>query len=370
MTIVQRQQSLHAEASATLDPDNWDDIRAQGHRMLDDMFDYAASIRERPVWSPIPDDVRARFHAGLPRQASDLGDVYREFTDFIVPYATGNVHPGFMGWVHGGGTAVGMLAEMLAAGLNANLGGRDHIPIEVERQVVEWTRQMFGFPGGASGIFVTGIPTVQPTIVMNYEASWDRSVPALGGQIRANAFHQTNDSIAALSGGFSIVNGVPLVTPANIGNSEATGLELSVKGSFLQNWRWGASYTPEVITDHFAAGLPVSATNVDYQHTTPTHVLKANLGWASGPWEIDGYLQYKSSFYGIAQPPSAVAVALGGGQLVRISDYVALDGRVAYKLNDWATLALTAQDFSQASQQQTSGANVERQVFGTLTVSF
>ena len=108
--------------------------------MLDDMLDYAANIRDRPVWRPIPDEVRARFHAGLPRQPSDLGEVYREFTDFIVPYATGNVHPGFMGWVHGGGTAVGMLAEMLAAGLNANLGGRDHIPIEVERQIVEWTR--------------------------------------------------------------------------------------------------------------------------------------------------------------------------------------------------------------------------------------
>ena len=52
--------------------------------------------------------------------------------------------------------AVGMLAEMLAAGLNANLGGRDHIPIEVERQIVEWTRAMFGFPREASGIFVTG----------------------------------------------------------------------------------------------------------------------------------------------------------------------------------------------------------------------
>ena len=32
----------------------------------------------------------------------------------------------------------GMLAEMLAASLNANLGGRDHIPIEVERQIVRW----------------------------------------------------------------------------------------------------------------------------------------------------------------------------------------------------------------------------------------
>jgi len=76
---------------------------------------------------------------------------YQEFADHIVPYATGNVHPGFMGWVHGGGTAVGMLAEMLAAGLNANLGGRDHIPVEVERQIVEWMRAMFGFPGEASG---------------------------------------------------------------------------------------------------------------------------------------------------------------------------------------------------------------------------
>jgi aromatic-L-amino-acid/L-tryptophan decarboxylase len=143
-------------SSETLDPQDWDELRAQGHRMLDDMIDYVARIRERPVWRPIPDEVRARFRAELPRKASDLGEIYQEFSEFVAPYATGNVHPGFMGWVHGGGTAVGMLAEMLAAGLNANLGGRDHIPIEVERQIVEWTRTMFGFPPEASGIFVTG----------------------------------------------------------------------------------------------------------------------------------------------------------------------------------------------------------------------
>ena len=156
MSETLRQVFPISEMSETLDPKNWDDIRAQGHRMLDDMLDYAANIRDRPVWRPIPAEVRALFQAELPRQPSDLGEVYREFADFVVPYATGNVHPGFMGWVHGGGSAVGMLAEMLAAGLNANLGGRDHIPIEVERQVVEWTRAMFGFPSEASGIFVTG----------------------------------------------------------------------------------------------------------------------------------------------------------------------------------------------------------------------
>jgi glutamate/tyrosine decarboxylase-like PLP-dependent enzyme len=82
--------------------------------------------------------------------------VHNRFLNDILPYATGNTHPGFMGWVHGGGTPVGILAEMLAASLNANLGGRDHIPIEVERQIVLWMRTIFGFPESATGLFVTG----------------------------------------------------------------------------------------------------------------------------------------------------------------------------------------------------------------------
>ena len=44
------------------------EIRALGHRMLDDMIDYVATIRERPVWQPIPDVVRAQFREELPRE--------------------------------------------------------------------------------------------------------------------------------------------------------------------------------------------------------------------------------------------------------------------------------------------------------------
>ena len=124
--------------------------------MLDDILDYIENIRERPVWQPIPDDVRARFRAAVPTGPSDLAAVHDEFMRHILPYATGNAHPGFMGWVHGGGNVPGMLAEMLAAGLNANLGGRDHMPIEVERQITHWLRKLFEFPDTASGLFVTG----------------------------------------------------------------------------------------------------------------------------------------------------------------------------------------------------------------------
>jgi aromatic-L-amino-acid/L-tryptophan decarboxylase len=166
------------EISPSLDPADWTDVRALGHRMLDDMFDYIEHIRTRPAWQPIPAEVRARFREPLPLDPTGIEDVYRDFTQLILPFATGNVHPAFLGWVHGGGSVTGMLAEMLAGGLNANLGGRDHIPIEVERQVAEWARQMFGFPEGASGLFVTG------TSIANFMAVLMARDRALGLAVR------------------------------------------------------------------------------------------------------------------------------------------------------------------------------------------
>jgi aromatic-L-amino-acid decarboxylase len=143
-------------SDSSLDPEDWSSLRDQGHRMLDNMFDYLEHIGERPAWRPMPDAVRARFRDRLPMEPAGLSAVHDEFLENILPYSNGNVHPGFMGWVHGGGNAAGMLAEMLAAGLNANLAGRDHAPIEVERQMVQWMRELFGFPETASGLFVTG----------------------------------------------------------------------------------------------------------------------------------------------------------------------------------------------------------------------
>jgi glutamate/tyrosine decarboxylase-like PLP-dependent enzyme len=109
----------------------------------------------------------------------------------MLPYSIGNAHPGFMGWVHGGGTPVGMLAEMLAAGLNANLGGRDHIPIEVERQVVQWVRELFHFPATASGLFVTG------TSMANLISVLVARRHALGGGVRRRGIAAAGQHLTA-----------------------------------------------------------------------------------------------------------------------------------------------------------------------------
>ncbi len=143
-------------AERGLDPSDWREFRDQGHRMLDDLFDHLQTLREQPVWRPIPPSVRQRFRGPPPTAPSPLAEAHSSFMRDVLPYAGGNLHPGFMGWVQGAGTPVGMLAEMLAGGLNANLGGRDHMPIEVEREVIGWMRQLFGFPEGASGLLVTG----------------------------------------------------------------------------------------------------------------------------------------------------------------------------------------------------------------------
>jgi aromatic-L-amino-acid/L-tryptophan decarboxylase len=164
--------------SKDLDPEDWDETRRQAHRMLDDMLDHIRHIRDEPVWRPMPKDTRAGFRTPLPQAGQPLEDIHSEFLSDILPYGSGNTHPRFMGWVQGAGTVPGMLAEMLAAGLNANLGGRDHSGIEVERQLVQWVREMFGFPDSASGVFVTG------TSMANFMAVLVARTKAMGTGVR------------------------------------------------------------------------------------------------------------------------------------------------------------------------------------------
>lgn len=167
-------------APTALDPADWEEFRRLGHRALDDMIAELQTLEERPVWSPLPAEVRARFQEPLPHAGRPLADVLGDFATDIAPYATGNRHPLFMGWVHGAGTPVGMLGEMLAAGLNANCGGRDHVGIEVERQVTRWVAEMFGFPTTSSGLFVTG------TSMANFLGLLVARNHALGDEVRLN----------------------------------------------------------------------------------------------------------------------------------------------------------------------------------------
>lgn len=138
-----------------LDPEDWATFRRTAHGLLDAALDKMQAAREGRVWTPFPPDMKAAFDQPLPREGLSETTVAAQLAA-LLPYGVGNTHPRFFGWVHGAGTPQNLLAEIIASAMNANVGGRDHGAIHVERQVIRWCREMFGFPDGASGLVVSG----------------------------------------------------------------------------------------------------------------------------------------------------------------------------------------------------------------------
>jgi glutamate/tyrosine decarboxylase-like PLP-dependent enzyme len=147
---------LHHSEEPSLDPHDWEDFRQLAHRMLDEAIDFSAGVRHRPVWQPVSNEARSHLEESVPSDGLPLESVCDQFQRDILPYATGNIHPRFFGWVHGAGQPGNIVAEIFAAAMNSNCGGRDHGAIYVEREVIEWCKTLFGFPAEASGLLLSG----------------------------------------------------------------------------------------------------------------------------------------------------------------------------------------------------------------------
>lgn len=185
----------------TLDPRDWSRMRNLGHRMLDDAFSYLESVREREVWKPIPNPVRDELNRDLPLEPRDPEQVYADFQRLILPYPTGNIHPRFWGWVIGGGTPLGMLAQLLEGAMNCNVFGADQVAVQVERQVIGWFKDALGYAPEASGILTTGGSAsnlVGLTVARNAKAEVDiaaEGVQALPRRMVLYASSETHSSV-------------------------------------------------------------------------------------------------------------------------------------------------------------------------------
>jgi len=152
-----KRKTEKCEFEETLDPDDWESMRKLGHKMIDDMVDYMKTVRERPVWQHVPNRVKAHFINPVPKQPQPPEEIYEEFVEKVLPYPMGNIHPRFWGWILGTGTIMGAFAELLAASMNTNTGGGDnHIANHVEKQVIDWIKEMLRYPQSASGVLTSG----------------------------------------------------------------------------------------------------------------------------------------------------------------------------------------------------------------------
>jgi iron complex outermembrane receptor protein len=237
-------------------------------------------------------------------------------------------------------------------------------------------------PGLPPVIYAGGLPDLIPTVVTNRELAWDRRFPALNMAMRTALFMGRSSDVLADFGRNDLTLGV-INAPTNIGRSEIAGAELSLQGNLVNGWRWGVGYTFTEVDDQFLVQYPVSLTLMDFEHTTPRHQMNLSIGRSSGNWEADAFLYYQSAVDGI-RPTDNLLLDLGNifevldgspaatqaGVLHPLSDYITLDARVAYSINELITVAVSGQNLLHREQVQTIGPAVERRVLMTLYLNF
>jgi aromatic-L-amino-acid/L-tryptophan decarboxylase len=139
-----------------LDPADWDEIKTLGYQIIDDMVDYLQNVGNRKAWTPVPAEVKEEFKKQLPTTPSGIFEVYNEFKEHILPYPGGNIHPKFFAWVQGTGTPMGAFADLLAGVMNSNVAIGDQSALYVDKQVINWCKQLLNFPADGSGMLVSG----------------------------------------------------------------------------------------------------------------------------------------------------------------------------------------------------------------------
>ncbi len=135
-----------------------DEFRRAGHALVDAVADHLAALPGRPVWQPLPDGLRAELLSlPLPDGPTDLGPLAATMARDVLPYAMGNGHPAFFGWVNPPPSLAGVLASLAAAAMNPSVVSGDHADVHLERSAVRWLAELVGYPHApGAGLLTSG----------------------------------------------------------------------------------------------------------------------------------------------------------------------------------------------------------------------
>ena len=138
-----------------------EEFRTLGHALVDSIAGFFGSLPDRPVTQGAsPGEIRALLDADrtLPETGMDAGALLRSAADLLYPNSLFNGHPRFFGYITSPPAPIGVLADLLAAAINANVGAWRLAPMatEIEAQAVRWIAELIGYPRDCGGLFVSG----------------------------------------------------------------------------------------------------------------------------------------------------------------------------------------------------------------------
>lgn len=136
-------------------------FREAGHALVDRIAELLASLGERKVTTGLSvNEVRALVapFGGMPTDGTDARTILDEAAEILTAHSLYNGHPRFMGYITASPAPIGMLADLLAAAVNPNVGAWTLSPVatEIEAQTVRWIAELLGYSPGCSGVLVSG----------------------------------------------------------------------------------------------------------------------------------------------------------------------------------------------------------------------
>jgi len=132
-------------------------FRTLGYRAIDILAEQFAAIPNAPARRALPEGLReSLMHQPLPDAGRPAEEVLAAIASNVLPYPMGNASARFFAWVNSPAAPLGILADLLAAGMNASVAGGDHAATYVEHCVLGWLKQLVGYPAESGAILVSG----------------------------------------------------------------------------------------------------------------------------------------------------------------------------------------------------------------------
>jgi len=136
------------------------EFRKIGYELIDTISDYFEIIDEKPVTTgESPTELqKALGNSTLPKTGSPAEKLVSSASKLLFDHSLFNGHPKFFGFITSSAAPIGVLADLLASSINANVGGQILSPMatEIEKQTIQWLAEFIGVPANYGGILVSG----------------------------------------------------------------------------------------------------------------------------------------------------------------------------------------------------------------------
>ncbi|HTV00427.1 MAG TPA: aminotransferase class V-fold PLP-dependent enzyme [Luteitalea sp.] len=152
------QSSATRDAALAMDGEAF---RRLGHSLVESLATVLDGISDRPVTSGNSPaalrDLLGRDRA-MPENGDDPARLLERAVTLLSEHSLFNGHPKFLGYITAAPAPLGMLGDLLASAINANVGAWRLSPMasEIEAQTVRWIGELLRYRSDAAGLFVSG----------------------------------------------------------------------------------------------------------------------------------------------------------------------------------------------------------------------